>query len=587
MSFKGFGGEKIFTDAVKDAIGNDLVLDQFDIEYASSFYGSSADDYITGSILTRKKNPFYGDSKVFYTFSTGSRGRIFRKSEADAQPYDDVPWGLRVNRSYRALQLFDADEKFYDSYQSSQKYPDKHFDVAEFGSPYGLAIDKLGNFYVSDYLYNCIRKVTPTGIVTNLAGSPGAGYTDGTGTAAKFRGPVGLTTDNDNNIYVCDYVNNTIRKVTQDGVVTTLAGDPTVPGGYLDGTGSSANFDGPRWITFDPTQNLLYVADQANYRIRAVTLSGVVTTYAGTGSPGFVNGNRTTTAAFGQLEMITIDSKGNLFVADNGNNAIRKISGLTVTTVAGDGSYNWVDGPLSVAKFQNPTGLCSDSKGNLYVTEEYRVRKISFDGIVSTIAGGNFPGFSYGQLSETRFSGPAAIVALENDLLYLNDVSSRCMCRLDNEKSLLFAGKPFSNSYLNTQQTIKFQPYGSMPGPESALLGTKSMFRRDKYGQNRDMLEQRAYSKFIRSLPSPVDYDAIVPADFALVPKDKIGGLVSAAPTPTAVTVDFVKQKYEVDGRGIGRIFSEAIEPISGTSQNLSTEAVSVDAFYDGVSLQR
>ena len=203
--------------------------------------------------------------------------------------------------------------------------------AARFTFPYGIVTDKSGNLYVADTGNGLIRKVTSTGAVSTFAGST-AGYADGTGTAAKFNAPKGIAIDASNNLYVTD--NNRIRKITSTGVVTTLAGDGTQS--YADGKGSAAKFNDPEGVAVDASGNL-YVADYGNNCIRKVTSAGAVTTLAGMintygaaeGSggciPGYADGAGNV-AMFFSPQGIAIDASGNLYVTDYIGSSIRKIT---------------------------------------------------------------------------------------------------------------------------------------------------------------------------------------------------------------------------------------------------------------------
>jgi prepilin-type N-terminal cleavage/methylation domain-containing protein len=192
--------------------------------------------------------------------------------------------------------------------------------AAQFNAPYGIAIDASGNLYVADSANNQIRKITSSGTVTTLAGSTTAGNTDATGTFAQFSTPYGVAVDNTNNVFVADYNNNTIRKITQAGVVTTLAGDGTT--GYIDATGIASEFRHPFGITIDSANNM-YVTDRSNYKIREVTPGGVVTTIAGS-SLGSIDGTGIG-AQFYYPQGITVDSNGVIYVVDQGGHRIRKV----------------------------------------------------------------------------------------------------------------------------------------------------------------------------------------------------------------------------------------------------------------------
>lgn len=258
-------------------------------------------------------------------------------------------------------------------------YVDGDGSAARFTCLQGVAIDSSGAIYVSNYGYsnfNGIRKVTPTGTVSTLAGSVTRGNVDGTGTAAQFSDPYGLAIDSSGNVYVADAgANDTIRKITPSGVVTTFAGSTT---GYADGTGSAAQFSNPHGVAVDESGNV-FVADSDNRRIRKITPAGEVSTFAGSGTDGRVDGTGTA-AQFGYPTGLTVDKDGNLYVADNSPHTIRKITPEgVVTTVAGEGTYGYIDAIGSSARFGwMDNGIAVDASGVLYVADSdyYTIRKI-------------------------------------------------------------------------------------------------------------------------------------------------------------------------------------------------------------------
>jgi sugar lactone lactonase YvrE len=194
--------------------------------------------------------------------------------------------------------------------------------TAEFNLPQGVAVDTAANVYVADAGNNRIRKITPAGNVTTIAGSLLHGFANGRDTLAQFNKPEGLAVDAAGNIYVADAGNNVIRKITTGDSVITLAGSGAF--GYADGTGTAAQFAAPAGVAVDAAGNV-YVADEYNARIRKITPAGVVTTVAGTGVFGFANGTGAT-AEFNYPVGVAVDAAGNIYVADSGNNCIRKIT---------------------------------------------------------------------------------------------------------------------------------------------------------------------------------------------------------------------------------------------------------------------
>jgi len=259
--------------------------------------------------------------------------------------------------------------------------------AARFSQPAGLAIDNGGNLYVADSANATIRKITPLGVVTTLAGVASIrGVNDGTGATALFSSPTGLAIDAAGDLYVTDSTANTIRKITPAGAVTTVAGTPLARG-ELDGQGQAAQFNNPSGIAVDGAGNL-FVADTFNDTIRKITPAGAVTTLAGSaGLSGTFDGTGHL-ALFNQPIGVAIDGSGNILVADSGNSTIRRISSAgTVTTLAGIAAISgFRDGAGSSALFNQPQALVSSAAGYIFVadTGNALIREIATDETVST-----------------------------------------------------------------------------------------------------------------------------------------------------------------------------------------------------------
>ena len=309
--------------------------------------------------------------------------------------------------------------------------------AAGFNEPAAVAVDSAGNVYVADTANHTIRKVTPVGtnwVVTTLAGLAGsAGSANGTGNAARFHFPFGLTVATNGTVYVADSANSTIRKVTPSGQVTTLAGLAGNPGSS-NGTGSAARFSVPYGVTVDTNGNV-YVADSGNNTIRKVTSAGVVTTLAGlAGAQGTSGTNDGTGSAarFNFPASVAVDSAGNLYVADTGNNTIRNVTpagaNWVVTTLAGlADNAGSTDGTGSAARFYWPAGVAVDTNGNVYVADSANntIRKVTPVGanwVVTTLAGvAGSPGSADGTNSAARFNWPTCLAVDVAGNVYVSD----------------------------------------------------------------------------------------------------------------------------------------------------------------------
>ncbi len=266
---------------------------------------------------------------------------------------------------------------------------------ATFNRPSKIAVDYSGNLYVADELNNKIRKITPDGMVTTLAGSGKAGTDNNSkGMAAGFNSPGGIGVDRQGNVFVADVFNHRIRKITPSGVVSNFAG--TGHPGYLDDAhGLLAEFNFPVDLAVDENGNL-YVADEGNNKIRKITPAGSVSTFAGSGSVGALDNRVGVLATFNQPNGIAADGKGNVYVADQLNHKVRKITpNGAVSTLAGSGQAGFSDNIIGIlASFNNPRGIAVDRIGNVYVCDagNQKIRKISPSGEVSTLSGSGAPG---------------------------------------------------------------------------------------------------------------------------------------------------------------------------------------------------
>jgi sugar lactone lactonase YvrE len=302
--------------------------------------------------------------------------------------------------------------------------------AARFNYPTSVTTDASGNVYVADNANNRIRKITPAGVVSTLAGSGVAGFADLTGTAAKFFFPGGVATDASGNVYVADFYNHRIRKISPSGIVSTLAGSGVA--GYADLTGTNAQFNNPSSVAADASGNV-YVSELNNHRIRKITAAGLVSTLAGSGAPGFADLTGTN-AQFYNPSGVATDASGNVYVADYANNRIRKITPAgVVSTLAGSGVAGFADLTGTAAQFRNPTGVATDASGNVYVADNgnHLIRKITAAGVVSTLAGSGTPGFANGTVSLAKFNYPVGIAVDASGTIYVADGDNHCIRKIN------------------------------------------------------------------------------------------------------------------------------------------------------------
>jgi ELWxxDGT repeat protein len=316
------------------------------------------------------------------------------------------------------------------------------FDVkAAFQSPRAVAADTDGTLYVADTANHVIRKISPNGTVTTLAGKVGvAGELDAAGVSATFSSPQGIAVVTSGTskgvVYVADTGNHTIRRITPEGVVTTPAGDGGSPGS-VDGAGGSARFRNPRGVAVNSTGTTVYVADTGNHTIRSIAISGTTTisatvsAVAGTAlSPGDVDATGTG-ARFRDPSAIALDNQERLYVADAGNHKLRRIVSGVVTTLAGNGTAGNANGSGTAARFSSPQGVTSDSSGtNIYVgdTGNHLLRRVTSAGAVTTLAGTGAAGAADGAGALASFNGLQGLI-LQSGSIYVADTTNHTIRR--------------------------------------------------------------------------------------------------------------------------------------------------------------
>ena len=299
---------------------------------------------------------------------------------------------------------------------------------AALSSPYAVAVDASGNLYIADTGANRIRKVSPSGIITTVAGNGSGGYSGdgGPATSATLNNPYGLAVDAFGNLYISDSNNARIRKVSPSGIITTVAGNGTWGNSGDGGAAASATLASPLAIATDASGNV-YITDSINYRIRKISTAGIITTVAGSGAtPYSGDGGPATSAGLGGPTAVAVDASGNLFIADG--TRIRRVSPSgTITTVAGGGAGG-DGGPAVLAQLNSPRKVAVDSAGNLYIADwgHGRVRKVSPSGIITTVAGNGNPGYSGdgGPATSAQLSGPVSVAVDASGNLYIADAGN-------------------------------------------------------------------------------------------------------------------------------------------------------------------
>jgi serine/threonine-protein kinase len=298
---------------------------------------------------------------------------------------------------------------------------------ASFRNPLDVAVAEDGTIYVADPLSHRIRKIAG-GQVTTFAGSGISDTTNGPGVAAGFKLPDALTIDNNGNLYTLDIDDPRVREISPAGFVTRYAG--TGVEGFADGRADVAQFgEETAGITSDDQGNI-YISDFDNKRIRRISRAGQVTTIAGNGNDGFVDGN-SNIAQFSSPSGIVVDNEGNLFVADL--NRVRKItpSGV-VSTFAGSDSIGYRDGQQGEALFSFVIDMVIDKDGNIYLSDDNRIRKITPQGLVSTLAG-SIAGYQDGDAMSAKFSSPGGLGIDKQGNIYVADINNHRIRKISFE----------------------------------------------------------------------------------------------------------------------------------------------------------
>ncbi|MFJ1792168.1 NHL domain-containing protein [Kitasatospora griseola] len=335
--------------------------------------------------------------------------------------------------------------------------------TAQLNRPMGVAVDSAGTLYIADPSNQRIRKVTTDGRISTVAGTGTAGFVGNNGPAdkAQLNQPRGVAVDSAGNIYIADAGHHRLRKITADGRISTIAGTGT--GGFAGNNGPavSAQLNYPLAVAVDGT-GVLYVSDYSGHRVRKITTDGRISTIAGTGTPGFSgDGNPAASAQLSHPRGLTVDSDGNVYIADGNNHRVRRIGADgKISTVAGTSTAGFTGdgGPAGKAQLNLPMGVAVDGAGNLYVSDynNHRIRRIGADGKITTVAGtkAGFGGDG-GPASAAQLSNPMALAMDCVDALYIADHVNNRIRRIASPK---MAGLPESGtvaSWANVRSNLR------------------------------------------------------------------------------------------------------------------------------------
>jgi hypothetical protein len=355
--------------------------------------------------------------------------------------------------------------------------------AAGLSSPDGVCFDAAGNLYIADVGNIRIRMVNTNGTISTVAGNGSQGYSGdgGPATNASLHGPAGVISDASGNLYIADYFNNRVRMVNTSGVITSVVGNGTSGYSGDGGAATNASLSSPYGMAFDGLGNL-YFADSGNLRIRRVDTNGIITTVAGNGNSGYSGDGGAATNASLLPSTVAADAFGNMYIADYGNNRIRRVdaNGI-ISTVAGKTSsvhYSGDGGPAFNACLYSPSGVVLDAAGNCYIADagNNRIRKVDTNGIITTVAGNGGLGYSGdgGAATNASFWNPMSVTLDAAGNLFITDRSNNRIRKVHfaGDPTLTLASVDLTNA--GNYTVVVTSPYGSMTSGAAVLTVTVS-----------------------------------------------------------------------------------------------------------------
>jgi sugar lactone lactonase YvrE len=339
--------------------------------------------------------------------------------------------------------------------------------------PEAVAADSAGNFYVADGNANAIRRVATDGTITTVAGTGAWGYSGDGGRAAGARlaYPEGVAVSAAGILYIADSDNNRVRKVALNGVITTVAGSGTAGYSGDGGPATGARLSSPFGLAVD-SAGALYIADKANHRIRKVSPNGVITTIAGNGIAGYSgDGGSPTSAQLNAPQAVVVDAAGNVYIADTANNTVRMVANGKITAFAGNGTSGCSGdgGPALAAQLDSPRGVALDAGGNLFIADTANgvIRQVAKDGTIATVAG--YGGWGYsgdgGPALAARFEAPCGVAVDAAGKVYVADTNNQAIRLLTG--ALLSVTQTHSGDFVQEQKGAVYSVVVSNAGGAS------------------------------------------------------------------------------------------------------------------------